>query len=426
MQQSNNATMQQSNNPTIQRSDKSKIVDGGGIFGAHLPRGDYVLLGVVLLLLLFGLLMVFSVTFPLRLQLGKPDPYRDFVNQAIYATLGLGALLVCARLDYRVWQRLAIPLMLITLVLLVAVLFAPPVNNARRWLFSGSVQPAEFAKFTMVVYMAAWLSSKGEKLRRVTYGVLPFALIVGTVCGLIVLQPNMSTAVIIALCALVMFFVAGADVIQLALLGIIGGGAAVMVVMNTPYQLQRFLIFLQNPLMLSEREGYQVVQTLMALGSGGLLGRGLGAGYAKFGFVPSPQNDSIFALLGEELGLVGTWFVLGLFLLLAYRGFAIAAHTRELFGQMLAVGLTFWLIFQAFLNIGVVTATFPLTGVPLPFISAGGSALVIALVSVGVLLSISRATAAEGTNATFDFGWRNRGTRVPRADRRARAPRARR
>lgn len=389
-------------------------------------RVDYVLLGVVVILVLIGLMMVFSVTFAPRMQRGIPNPQNDFVKQAMFALVGLGALIVCARVDYRWWGRGALLLMGVTLVLLVAVLFAPPVNNARRWLFDGSLQPAELAKFAMVVYMAKWLSSKGEKLRQVTYGVLPFAIIVGIVCGLIALQPNMSTAIIIALCALAMFFIAGADVVQLALLGIIGGVVAAIVVMKTPYQLERFLIFIQNPLTLSDREGYQVIQTLIALASGGLLGRGIGSGYGKFGFVPTPQNDSIFALLGEEMGLAGTWFVLGLFLLLVYRGFRIAANARDPFGQILATGLSFWLIFQAFVNIGVVTATIPFTGVPLPFISYGGSALVIALMSVGVLLNISRDAVTKETHATFDFGWRDRGTRVSRVDRRPRAPRARR
>jgi len=388
-------------------------------------RVDYALVGIVLTLLVIGLIMVFSVTFALRVQMGKPDPQSEFVKQALFALAGFAAMIVCARVDYRLWGRGALILMGVTLVLLVAVLFAPPINNARRWLFAGSVQPAELAKFTMVVYMAKWLSSKGDKLRQVTYGVLPFAIIVGVVCGLIVLQPNLSTAIVIALCALAMFFIAGADVIQLVLLGIIGGVVAAIVVMKTPYQLERFLIFIQNPLTLSDREGYQIIQTLIALASGGLLGRGIGAGYAKLGFVPTPQTDSIFALLGEEMGLVGTWFVLGLFLLLAYRGFCIAARARDSFGQILATGLSFWLIFQAFVNIGVVTATIPFTGVPLPFISAGGSSLVVALMAVGVLLSISRDGMREETHATFDFGWRDRGTRVPRADRRARTLRTR-
>ena len=389
-------------------------------------RVDFVLLGVVVILLVIGLIMVFSVTFPPRVQQGSSNPQGDFVKQAMYAVVGIATLIVFARIDYRLWGRGALILMGITLFLLVAVLFTTPVNNARRWLLDGSIQPAEFAKFTMVVYMAKWLSSKGEKLRQVTYGVVPFAIIVGIVCGLIVLQPNMSTAIIIAMCALAMFFIAGADLVQLLLLGISGGVVAAIVVMKTPYQLERFLVFIQNPLTLSDREGYQIIQTLIALSSGGLMGRGIGAGYGKFGFVPTPQTDSIFALLGEEMGLVGTWLVLGLFLFLVYRGFRIAAKANDPFGQVLAAGLTFWLIFQAFVNIGVITATIPFTGVPLPFISFGGSSLVVALASVGVLLSISRAEPTKETHASFDLGWRNGGTRVPRADRRQRNSAARR
>jgi cell division protein FtsW len=381
---------------------------------------DYVLLGIVVILLIIGLIMVFSVTFPPRVAQGSQNPQGDFVKQAIYAAIGMLALIVCARLDYRLWGKGALILMGVTLILLIAVLFTTPVNNARRWLLDGSIQPAEIAKFTMVVYMAKWLSSKREKRRQVTYGVLPFAIIVGVVCGLIALQPNMSTAIIIASCALAMFFMAGADLIQLLLLGIIGGIVAVVVVLKTPYQFERFLIFMQNPLTLSDRDGYQVIQTLIALASGGLFGRGIGAGYGKFGFVPAPQTDSIFALLGEEMGLAGTWLVLGLFLFLVYRGFRIAARAKDSFGQVLAAGLMFWLIFQAFVNIGVVTATIPFTGVPLPFISFGGSSLVATLASVGVLLSISRAETAKETNATLTIGWRNGRARVPRTDRRQR------
>jgi cell division protein FtsW len=387
---------------------------------ANAMRADYLLLGAAFILLIIGLIMVFSVTFPPRVAQGSANPQGEFVKQAVYAAVGLVVLLICARLDYRLWGRVALILMGVTLVLLIAVLFTPPVNHARRWLLDGSIQPAEIAKFTLVVYMAKWLSSKGEKLRQVTYGVLPFAIIVGIVCGLIMLQPNMSTALIIALCALAMFFIAGADLVQLSLLGIVGGVVAAIVVWKTPYQFARLMVYIQNPLMLSDREGYQVIQTLIALASGGLLGRGIGAGYGKFGFVPTPQTDSIFALLGEEMGLAGTWLVLGLFLFLVYRGFRIAARANDPFGQVLAAGLTFWLIFQAFVNIGVVTATIPFTGVPLPFISSGGSSLVVALASVGVLLSISRAETAKETNATLDFGWRNGGARLPRADRRPR------
>ncbi len=390
------------------------------------PHIDYVLFAIVAALLVVGLIMVWSVTFPPRVGLGLPDPESYAVKQIEYAALGLIILLVLARVDYRVWGKLAIPLMGATILVLVAILFMPENNGARRWILNGSFQPAEAAKFTVVIYMARWLSSKGDKLRQVTYGLLPFAIFVGVVAGLIIRQPNLSTAIIIGLCAMAMFFIAGADLIQYILLLIAGGVTVAVVIANTPYQFTRWTTFLQDPFLNVTKENYQIAETLIALGSGGLLGRGIGTGYSKFGFVPAPHTDSIFALLGEEMGLIGTWAVLALFLALVYRGFRIASKTNDPFGQVLAAGLTFWLIFQAFVNIAVVTATIPFTGVPLPFISFGGSALVSALAAVGVLLSISRNQTAPKVgnplqgkaNATFDFGWGNRGTRVPRADRR--------
>lgn len=383
-------------------------------------RVDYILLGIVVALLIIGLVMVWSVTFPPKVgQL--PNPQAEFTKQATYAIVGMLVLLVLTLIDYRVWGKLAVPLMGIVLVALVALLFVEPINGARRWLFlfGGSIQPSEFAKFAMVVHMARWLSSKGEKLRNVTYGLLPFAIIVGTVTGLIMLQPNLSTAIIIGLCAFAMFFIAGADVLQFALLLIIGGFTIIGIVFKTPHALERLMIFLGDPFAPGALN-YQITEVLIALGSGGILGRGIGSGYGKFGYVPAAQTDSIFALLGEETGLVGTWIVLALYLLLVYRGFRIATKATDPFAQVLAAGLTFWLIFQAFINIAVVTATIPFTGVPLPFISSGGSALISALAAVGVLLNISRHAGAKETNATFSLGWRDGGTRVSRADRRRR------
>jgi len=386
---------------------------------ANILRVDYVLLGIILALLIIGLIMVWSVTFPPRVgQL--PDPSSDFMKQLGFAGVGLLIMLILTRIDYRVWGRLAVLMMGFSVLMLIALLFTTPVNGARRWLLDGSVQPSEIAKFAVIVYMARWLSSKGDKLRNVTYGLLPFAIIVGTVAGLIVLQPNLSTAIIIGLCALSMFFIAGADAIQFALLLIVGGVTTLIVIFNTPYQLQRAMVFIQDPFSIQGAAGYQIAETLIALGSGGLFGRGIGSGYAKFGYVPAPYTDSIFALLGEEMGLVGTLIVLALFLFVVYRGFRIAARATEPFGQVLATGLTFWLIYQAFINMAVVTATIPFTGVPLPFISFGGSALIAALAAVGVLLNISRSEAAKENDATFNFGWRNGGTRVSRTDRRRR------
>ncbi|HEX7587363.1 MAG TPA: FtsW/RodA/SpoVE family cell cycle protein, partial [Anaerolineae bacterium] len=306
----------------------------------NVPRVDYVLIGIVGSLLVIGLIMVWSVTFPPAVDLGLPDPQSFAVKQLEFAALGLVGLLVLSRIDYHLWGRLAIPLMAGTVLVLIVLLFLPESNGARRWLFNGSFQPAEVAKFTVIIYMARWLSSKGEKLRQVTYGLLPFAIFVGGVAGLIIRQPNLSTAIIIGLCAMAMFFIAGADLIQYILLLIAGGVTVALVIANTPYQMSRWLVFLQDPFTNLTKDNYQIAQTLIALGSGGLIGRGLGSGYSKFGFVPAPHTDSIFALLGEEVGLVGTWAVLALYLALVYRGFRIASKSKDPFGQVLAAGLT--------------------------------------------------------------------------------------
>ncbi len=217
-----------------------------------------------------------------------------------------------------------------------------------------------------------------------------------------------------------MFFVAGAAKMQFVWLGLFGSASMLVIVSRMEHVWERISTFFQDPFQIKGPEAYQITETLIALGSGMLLGRGLGTGYAKFGFVPTPYTDSIFALLGEELGLVGTLFVLGLYLCLVYRGFRIASRATDPFGQILATGLTFWIIFQALVNIAVVTATAPYTGVPLPFISYGGSALVMALAAMGVLLSISRNESLKEANATFDFRWGDGRPRVSRVERRRR------
>jgi cell division protein FtsW len=395
--------------------------------GIQVPRADYVLLSIVIALLAIGLIMIFSVTFPTSVGEGNANPQSDFVKQAGFAALGLVTLFVLMRVNYRRWGQWAIPMMALTILVLIVILFLPEINGSRRWLLTGSIQPSEVAKFTVIVYMAKWLSSKGEKLRNLTYGLLPFAIFVGVVTGLIIREPNLSTAIIIGLCAMAMFFIAGADLVQYILLLLAGGVTVALVIANTPYQATRWLTFLQDPFATMSRESYQIAEVLIALGSGGLVGRGLGSGYSKFGFVPAPHTDSIFALLGEELGLIGTWAVLALFLALVYRGFKIASKTNDPFGQVLAAGLTFWLIFQAFVNMAVVTATIPFTGVPLPFISFGGSSLISSLAAVGVLLSISRGSddQPKEADATFDLGWRNGGARLSRASHRPKVPETR-
>ena len=381
-------------------------------------RIDYVLIITVAALLIVGLMMVYSSTFDLAYK-DFGDPGYFFRRQVLWTVLGLVALIVLARIDYHFWQRMAILLMVGALLLLGIVLL---VGNTRfggqRWLLpGGSVQPSELCKLAVVIYIAAWLSSKGERIRQVTYGLIPFAILIGLVTGLIMFQPDLSTAALIALTGGAMFFIAGADLLQLLISLVFGGATFVFLISQMPHSATRVAVFL-NPDSDPNGIAYHIRQTLIALGCGGWTGVGLGAGRQKFGYMPAAHTDAIFAVLGEELGLIGCLVVIGLFVALAYRGFKIALEAPDAFGTVLAAGLTCSLIIQALVNIAVVTATLPYAGVPLPFISYGGSSLVVALASVGLLLSISRGKTKKrrmGARARDNLGrrdWRARVSRV--------------
>jgi len=381
-------------------------------------RIDYFLIITVAALLIVGLMMVYSSTFDLAYK-GFGDPAYFFRRQILWMVLGLGAMIVLARIEYQFWQRVAILLMAGALLLLgVVLVFGNTRFGGQRWLLpGGSVQPSELCKLAVVIYIAAWLSSKGERIRQITYGLIPFSILIGLVTGLIMFQPDLSTAVLIALTGGAMFFIAGADLLQLAISLIFGGATFVFLVSQLPHSATRIAVFLDPN---SDPNGiaYHIRQTLIALGCGGWTGVGLGAGRQKFGYMPAAHTDAIFAVLGEELGLIGCLVVIGLFVALAYRGFKIALEAPDAFGTVLAAGLTCSLIIQALVNIAVVTATLPYAGVPLPFISYGGSSLVVALASVGLLLSISRGKTKKrrmGARARDNLGrrdWRARVSRV--------------
>ena len=384
-------------------------------------RIDYFLIITVAALLIVGLMMVYSSTFDLAYK-GFGDSTYFFRRQILWMVLGLGAMIVLARIEYHFWQRVAVLLMAGALLLLGMVLVIGSTRfGGQRWLLpGGSVQPSELCKLAVVIYIAAWLSSKGERIRQITYGLIPFSILIGLVTGLIMFQPDLSTAVLIALTGGAMFFIAGADLLQLAISLIFGGATFVFLVSQMPHSATRIAVFL-DPNSDPNGVAYHIRQTLIALGCGGWTGVGLGAGRQKFGYMPAAHTDAIFAVLGEELGLIGCLVVIGLFVALAYRGFKIALEAPDAFGTVLAAGLTSSLIIQALVNIAVVTATLPYAGVPLPFISYGGSSLVVALVSVGLLLSISRGKAKKrrtGVRARDHIGGRDRRARVSRVGRR--------
>lgn len=350
---------------------------------------DYWLLLAIAGLVVVGMLMVFSTTFDIG-QLYKDDPSYYFRRQLVALVLGLAGMIFIIPFDYHILRRVSVPFLGLTLIGLLFVLsFGESFLGAQRGLSAGSYQPSEVAKLATILYITHWLSSKGERIKDITYGLIPFSVITGIVCAFIVRQPDLSTAGLIALISFTLFFIAGADWRQFALAGLLGGAAFFILISTLPHAAARvddFKISLNDPTQAS----WQVQQSLIALGRGGLTGVGLGESTQKFGPLPLAHNDAIFAIIGEELGLVGSLLVIGLFGLLVWRGIRASLKARDSYGSLLALGIVCWFSYQALINIAVITAVMPFTGIPLPFISYGGSSLMVSLVGAGILLSISR------------------------------------
>lgn len=383
---------------------------------------DYALIGVVVALVILGLVVACSTTFDLA-YLAYGDPLHFVKRQALWTLLGGAVAAALALTDYQWLRRLAVPILIVTIALLILVLLIGEERlGARRSLFGGSVQPAELAKLTVVIYVAVWASSKGEQIRDMAYGLMPFTVLIGFVAGLTALQPDQSAAVVIAVVSFGTFFLAGADLLQLLLGGLVGSGAFLLVAMMMPYSRQRLVEFIGS-IVHGEPTNEHVRQALIALGSGGLIGRGLGMGHQKFGYLPFPHTDSVFAVVGEELGLVGCLLIIGLFAVLAWRGFRIALEARDEFGAVLAFGVTLLLVVQALFNAGVVVGVLPPFGIAFPFLSTGGSSMTVSLAAVGILLSVSRGGSGYGwrRRAVVDSGGWDGRTRLSRSGRSTRA-----
>ncbi len=349
---------------------------------------DLWLVLTVSVLLLIGLVAVFSVTYMKNID----DPMHDLMRQVALGGMGVIAMLIVTRVDYRFWKRASLPLMGVILIMLVAVLFTTSVHGSQRWLLGNSGQPSELAKFGMVIYIAHWASSKGEKIRQLEFGLFPFGLMVGLVAALILSEPDFSTSVLIVLTSLAMFYIAGADTKQFVLSTIIGAITLASVIAITGYQMDRIEAW-RHPTPETRLDvGHQQNLSEVALADGGPLGQGLGHSSDFWRIFPSVGFDYIFSVIGNEAGLIGGLLVISLFLILAHRGFTIALAAPDAFGTILATGITAWITMQAFMHIAVATAAMPTTGVTLPFISLGGSSLIISLVGIGVLLSVSRSS----------------------------------
>ncbi|HNS49623.1 MAG TPA: FtsW/RodA/SpoVE family cell cycle protein [Anaerolineae bacterium] len=375
---------------------------------------DWVLAGTTLALIAIGLMMVYSSTFAMGYRNFNEGSYY-FERQLLWSGIGMVGLVAMALINYRHLTKVSILGLLVTIGLLIAVVI---VNKGEgRHLFGDSVSPVELAKLALIVYIAHWLASKkADQLRKLPVGLLPFTIIVGVVAALVMAQPDISEAIVIVLVAVAMFFLAGADLMQFAV-GIAGGIAAFfLVVRNMESAMERLAPFKEawgNPLVSSN---FQLKQGIIAIGSGGLLGLGPGNGRMSHQWLPAAYTDSIFAIVGEELGLLGCLLLILLFALIAYKGFMLVRRTRDPFGRLLAAGISCWISFQALINLAVVTNTIPFTGIALPFISLGGSSLISCMIGSGILLSISREPiGVEAPDSeTAGVRWRDGRTRLPR------------
>ena len=362
---------------------------------ASLPTFDIPFLLILLLLLSYGLIMLFSAGYAVALY-RRGDAYTYIRPQLLFAALGVLAMYAASLVDYHVWHRLAWPMLGISLLLLAIVLFMPEYNGCKRWIVLpglGTLQPSEIAKFSIVLVFSHIISLNHDRMKSFSTGVVPFALILGVVTVLMLLEPHLSGTLLILSIGAVLMFVGGTGLHWFGLAGGLGAAAIAAAVIAlpelVPYATDRLASW-RDPFADPLGDGHQTIQSLYAIGSGGAVGLGLGNSRQKHLFVPEPQNDFIFSILCEELGFVGACAVILLFSLLLLRGVTLAAHAPDRFGALLVVGFVVQVALQAVLNIAVVTNTIPNTGISLPFFSSGGTSLMMLLGEMGIVLSVSR------------------------------------
>ncbi len=360
----------------------------------HKP--DRILLFVILILIGLGLIVLSSASTEIsRERFGKP--YYYFVHQLIYGVgIGLIMFFVVQRIPYTFWKKLAVPILAISIIALILI-FVPGLGfgygGAKRWINLGffSFQPSEIIKLGFIIYLAAWLEKREIEFKSFTQSTLPFLIIIGLIGILIIAQPDIGTLGVITVIGMVILFLAGARLSHIFVLFLGGLAALFALIKIAPYRMNRFLTFLNpeiDPLGIS----YQIKQALLAIGSGGLFGLGLGHSRQKYNYLPSPASDSVFAITAEELGFVGATILIILFICLVLRGFRIAKNSPDKFAKLTAVGISSWFAIQAFINIGAITGLIPLTGITLPFISYGASSIIISLIGAGILINISKYT----------------------------------
>lgn len=354
---------------------------------------DFILFATIMLLLSIGIIMVYSASsyIALHKKMFNNDSMFFLKRQLAFGILGVIIMYITMGIDYHKYKKFAFWIFLGCIPILIFVLFTSPVNGATRWINLGftTFQPSEIAKYAIVIFLAMMIENKGEKMKQFGQGILPCLMVAGVFSFLILLEKNMSIATVIIMVSMIMIFVGGARIKYLVglVVGVLVPGL-IGLAFSAPYRRARMLNFL-NPWKDAAGNGYQLVQSFYALGSGKILGLGIGNSRQKAFYMPEPQNDFIFAIIGEELGLIGCLFIITLFIILIWRGITIAQNAKDIYGSLLAIGITSVIGIQAIINIAVVTGSMPVTGVPLPFISSGGTSLVINLIAMGILLNVS-------------------------------------
>jgi cell division protein FtsW len=388
-------------------SARQNALSNPSVFERDAHEPDYIILVTVVALCAIGILMVYSAS-AIPSYANNQDMFALVAPQVLAGLLGLAAMAFFMRLNYRYLRVVSVPFAVVALAMLVIVLF-PQVgvvhNGSSRWLDLGplpDIHPAEVAKLAMVIYVSHWLATRGMEIRSFTRGAAPLAVIVVPFLALVIKEPDLGTASVIVLIAFSLYFIAGANLLHLAAAGAVGMVGAVGVILAVgDYPLKRIQTVI-NPWADPQGSGYHTIKGLEALSAGGMFGTGLGNDRI---FVPNDVNDFIFSVIAQELGLVGGAVVIVLFVAFAYAGIRTAIRAPDTFGGLVAAGITAWICFQALINIGVVVAIVPVTGITLPFVSAGGTSLTVSLAAVGILLSISRETVERGwISATTDSG----------------------
>lgn len=376
-------------------------------------------------LLVFGLIVLFSASWDFSLEMLKREPTYMFSRQLLWLAIGTVGAFMLSRFDYHHWSKLVVPITFVTIILLVIVLLTKEIRfGAKRSFFEGSVQPSELAKLVSIIYLAVWLYAKRKNLHVFSLGFLPLSIILGTFGGLIFLQPDLSAAGTVLIMGGLLFFLAGGDLKQMLLMlvvTLIVGWLVVQVSDTGQKRIADFILGLKDPTQAS----YHVRRSFEAIVGGGVFGRGLGQSLSKFIGLPVPPTDSIFAIVVEELGVVGSIFLMGLYALLIWRGLVIARRAPDMLGTLLASGLVLWIGVESLINMAMMVGLFPFAGNALPFVSAGGSNLTVMLAAVGIVMNVSRQRGAatrtdddwRSFGAAFDLRGRNGRRRVSRARR---------